>query len=116
MRHHNTNRKFGRVRKVRQGLMRSLVVAIVEKNKITTTEAKAKELRPAIEKLVTIGKANSLTARRLLTEKTGSAVVAKKIVEEIAPKYAERKGGYTRIVKLGRRLKDAAPMALIEFI
>ena len=116
MRHHNTNRKFGRVRKVRQGLMRSLIVAIVEKGKIKTTEAKAKELRPAIEKLVTIGKKNTIAARRLLIEKTGSATVAKKIVEEIAPRYADRKGGYTRIIRLGRRLKDASLMAYIEFV
>jgi large subunit ribosomal protein L17 len=96
--------------------MRSLVVAVVEKGKIKTTEAKAKELRPAIEKLITIGKTNTATTRRLIITKTGSEFVAKKIVEEISPKYAERNGGYTRITKLGRRLKDASPMAYIEFV
>lgn len=116
MRHHNTNRKFGRVRKVRKGLMRSLVVALVEKGKIKTTEPKAKSLRPIVEKLVTRGKKNTLAARRVIIDQTGSAAVAKNIVEKISPKYMDRKGGYTRIVKLGRRLKDASPMAYIEFV
>lgn len=96
--------------------MRSLVVAIVEKNKIKTTEPKAKELRPLIEKLVTAGKKNTLASRRSLIEKTGSAKVAREIIEKISPKYIDRKGGYTRIIKLGRRIKDASPMAYIEFV
>ena len=116
MRHHNANRKFGRVKKVRVGLMRSLAVALVEKGKIKTTEAKAKELRPYVEKLVTHGKKNTLAARRVIISKVGSAKVAKKLIEEVGPKYAEKKGGYLRIIKLGQRLKDASPMAYIEFV
>ena len=116
MRHHNANRKFGRVTKVRKGLMRSLAVALVEKGKIKTTEAKAKELRPYVEKMVTAGKKNTLAARRNIIEKVGSEKVAKLVIENLSPKYMEVKGGYTRITKLGRRLKDASPMAYIEFI
>ena len=116
MRHHNANRKFGRVTKVRKGLMRSLAVALIEKGKIKTTEAKAKELRPYVEKVVTSGKKNTIASRRNIIEKVGSEKCAKQIVEVIAPKYADVKGGYTRIIKLGRRLKDASPMAYIEFV
>ncbi|MEI6479944.1 MAG: 50S ribosomal protein L17 [bacterium] len=116
MRHHNANRKFGRVTKVRTALMRSLAVALVEKGKIKTTEAKAKELRPYVEKIVTSGKKNTLASRRNIIDKVGSETVAKHIVDVIAPKYLDVKGGYTRIIKLGRRLKDASPMAYIEFV
>ena len=116
MRHHNANRKFGRVTKVRTGLMRSLAVALVEKGKIKTTEAKAKELRPYVEKIVTSGKKNTLASRRNIVSKVGSESVAKQVIEVLAPKYADVKGGYTRIIKLGRRLKDASPMAYIEFV
>lgn len=116
MRHHNSNRKFGRVTKVRKGLMRSLAVALVEKGKIKTTEPKAKELRPYVEKLVTAGKKNTLASRRAIIEKIGGAKSAKIILETLSPKYMDRKGGYTRITKLGKRLKDASPMAYIEFI
>ena len=116
MRHHNANRKFGRVTKVRKGLMRSLAVALVEKGKIKTTMAKAKELRPYVEKIVTAGKKNTIAARRNIIEKVGSEKAAKHVVDVLAPKYLEVKGGYTRITKLGRRLKDASPMAYIEFV
>lgn len=117
MRHHNTNRKFGRLRNQRKALLRSLALSLVAHEKIKTTEAKAKELRPYIEKLITRGKDNCLFARRLLIARLGNDTLAgNKIVNEIAVRYKERKGGYTRITKLPRRAGDASPMAIIEFI
>ncbi len=115
MRHHNANRKFGRVKKVREGLMKSLALSLVEKGKIKTTEAKARELRPFVEKLVTLGKDNTVASRRLISSRAGS-IAATKIVKDIAPKYADRKGGYTRITKLPARLSDGSLMAVIEFV
>ncbi len=115
MRHHNANRKFGRVRKVRNALLKSLALALVTNNKIKTTDAKARELRPYVEKMVTQGRKNNLTSMRLLAAKIGPAG-AKKIIKEISPKYAERVGGYTRITKLPQRLSDGSKMAVIEFV
>lgn len=116
MRHHNANRKFGRERKVRVALLRSLAVSLIRDEKIKTTEAKAKEIRPYVEKLLTKGKNPTLAARRLITEKLGGVRAAKKLIDEIAPKYIKRTGGYTRIVKLSPRQGDASPMAIIEFV
>lgn len=116
MRHHNVVRKFGRKTGQRRALLRSLAENLVTHGKIVTTEAKAKELRPFIEKLVTKGREDKLSSRRLLISKLGSAEVVKKMVDEISSKYKERKGGYTRVVKLGQRKGDASPMALIEFV
>ena len=124
MRHHNANRKFGRETNGRRALLRSLAKNLILKGKITTTEAKAKELRPFVEKLITTGKPGTLTARRLLISKlgvneerkpvAGSPIV--KIMSELAPKYKSRAGGYTRIVKMPHRISDGAPMAIIEFV
>lgn len=117
MRHHNVVRKFGRKTGARRALMRSLAKNLIESGKITTTEARAKELRPFIEKLVTHGKDGSVAGRRLLVSRLGGGPsYVKKLVEEIVPKAKERKGGYTRVVKLGKRLGDASPMAVIEFV
>jgi len=115
MRHHNSNRKFGRKAATRNALMKSLARSLVLKEKITTTEAKAKELRPFVEKLVTTGKKATVAARRDLSIKVGPQG-SKRIVEVLGPKYKDRKGGYTRISKLGSRNNDAAPMAQIEFV
>jgi large subunit ribosomal protein L17 len=115
MRHHNANRKFGRERGQRKALMRSLAYNLAVKGKIKTTEAKAKELRPYIEKLVTTGKKGTLAARRDLESKVGR-IAAKKIFTEISPAHKDRKGGYTRITKMVRRNSDGAPMAVIEFV
>ena len=116
MRHHNVKRKFGRVRRVRTALMKSLARSLVIAEKIKTTEAKAKELRPYVEKLVTLGKVNTPAHRRILASRLGEDSEAKKIVELLSPRYKDRKGGYTRIVKLGRRTSDGSPMAHIEFV
>ena len=116
MKHHNANRKFGREANGRRALLRSLAYALVRDGKITTTEARAKELRPFIEKLVTKAAEGTLASRRLVTSRIASDDMAKKLVDEIAGNYKERAGGYTRIVKLPARAGDASPMATIEFV
>ncbi len=115
MRHHNKNRKFGREKDQRTALMRSLASALVERGKIKTTEAKAKELRPYIEKLVTRAIKGDLASRRLIISKIGQ-IITKKLVDDIAPRYKDRNGGYTRVVKLSPRASDASKMAVIEFV
>ncbi len=116
MRHHDTKRKFGRERKGRVAFLRSLLRNMINEGRMTTTLARAKEVRPLIEKLVTLGKRDGLASRRLLVSRLGRATEAKKLAEEISPKYKERHGGYTRIVKLPAREGDASEMALIEFV
>jgi large subunit ribosomal protein L17 len=115
MRHHNANRKFGRKKGQRKALLKSLATSLVRDGKIKTTEAKAKELRPAIEKLVTLGKKGTLASRRELESRVGPRA-AKKIATEISPEYMKRNGGYTRITKMVRRTTDGSPMAVIEFV
>ena len=95
--------------------MKSLAFNLVAKEKIKTTEARAKELRPFIEKFVTRAKKDNLANRRLLIAKLGQQT-AKKLFEKIAPKYKDKNGGYTRIIKLPHRKSDASKMAIIEFV
>jgi large subunit ribosomal protein L17 len=117
MRHGNNKRKFGRVRKVRKALINSLALNLIVRGKIRTTEPKAKELRPFIEKLVTSAKRGDIATRRLIISSLSNRrPEVKKLFEIIAPKYADRKGGYTRVLKLGARKSDGAKMAIIEFI
>ncbi|MEX2028869.1 MAG: 50S ribosomal protein L17 [Candidatus Paceibacterota bacterium] len=117
MRHHNTNRKFGRGTTQRRALLNSLVFNLIVRETIKTTLPKAKELRPVIEKLVTRAKTDNLTNRRLIVSKLGGhSREVKKLFEVIAPKYKDVNGGYTRVLKLGARKSDAAPMAIIEFV
>lgn len=115
MRHHNQNRKFGRVRKVRKALINSLARSLVLHEKIETTEPKAKELRPFVEKLVTKSKLQNVAARRAISVSIGPKAT-KILVDTISKKYADRKGGYTRITKSKRRLSDGSKMAIIEFV
>jgi len=115
MRHHNANRKFGRKRNQRVALLRSLAYSLALKGKIKTTEPKAKELRPYMEKLVTLGKKQTLASRRLLESRVG-AQAARKIAGDLSKAYKERAGGYTRITKLQSRVTDGSPMAIIEFV
>ncbi len=115
MRHHNTKRKFGREQKVRNALMKSLALALVLEGKIKTTDAKARELRPYAEKMITSGRTNTVISKRLLISKIG-ALGAEKIINDISPKYLDRKGGYTRITKLPARKSDGSLMAIIEFV
>ena len=117
MRHGNNKRKFGRVRKVRKALVNSLALNLIVRGKIKTTLPKAKELRPFIEKLVTSAKKNNTATRRLvISSLSNRRPEVKKLFEVIAPKYVDRKGGYTRVLKLGARKSDGAPMAIIEFV
>ena len=117
MRHGRKNRKFGRKANVRRGFIRSLAVAMLTYEKIKTTEARAKELRPYIEKLLTKAKVGDLAARRLIAGRLGNQeTLANKLVDEIAPRYESRNGGYTRITKMPHRKGDASPMAIIEFV
>ncbi|MEI8339260.1 MAG: 50S ribosomal protein L17 [bacterium] len=115
MNHHSSIRKFGRETDQRRALLKSLLSSFIEKGKIKTTEAKAKEIRPLMEKMITKARVADLAVRRLLITKIG-AKATKKLVEEIAVNYKDRTGGYTRITKLPVRKIDAAKMALIEFV
>ena len=108
-------RKFGRVRKVRRALNRSLVLALLERGAITTTLAKAKETRPMAEKIITLGKRGTLADKRLIASRV-SPLIVKKVCSDIAPNYKDRNGGYSRIVKLGYRKSDGAQMARIMLV
>jgi large subunit ribosomal protein L17 len=117
MRHGNTNRKFGRVRKVRRNFLKGLALDLIRHGKITTTEARAKELRKVVEPLVTLAKKEDVASRRLVTARLmNRKTETKKLVDEIAPAYKGRRGGYTRITKLPVRKSDASRMAVIEFV
>jgi large subunit ribosomal protein L17 len=117
MRHHNNVRKFGRNKNQRRALLKGLALSLIKREQITTTEAKAKELRPYIEKMVTQAKSATAADKRLLNAKlmnNDSAV--KKLVETIGTRYDTRSGGYTRVMKLPARKSDGAPMAVIAFV
>ncbi len=117
MRHGNTKRKFGREKNQRNALLASLALNLIVREKIKTTEPKAKELRPFIEKLVTSAKKGDLATRRtVISRLSNRSRETKKLFEVIAPKYKDKKGGYTRILKLGPRKADGAAMAIIEFV
>lgn len=118
MRHHNTNRKFGRSKTQRRALLNSLAFNLITRGKIKTTLAKAKEVRPFAEKLVTRAKVGTPASKRIVLSKLGGShkKEVKKLFEIIAPKYVDKKGGYTRVIKLGARKSDGAPMAIIEFV
>lgn len=117
MKHHKSQRKFGRVRKVRTALLRSLVRSLVLHERIETTIAKARELRPQVEKLITVAKKDTLASRRLIASRLGNDTeTSKKLHEIIAPRYKERPGGYTRISKLGAFEDAKRDKAIIEFV
>lgn len=116
MRHHNRNKKFGRVRKVRTAFMRGLARSLFLHGKINTTEARAKTLRPFAERLITLARDNSVAARRLAARRLGTPGAAAILFKNVGQKYAERAGGYTRIIKIGFRRSDGAPLAVIELI
>lgn len=117
MRHGDKNRKFGRVKNQRTALLRSLARSLVLKEGITTTVAKAKSLRPFVERLITTSKGASLASRRMVASRLGGAPDAvKKLHDTLAPRYEKRAGGYTRITRLGRVGKRISDMARIELI
>lgn len=108
-------RKFGRTKDQRRAFLRSLAANLILKEKIKTTEARAKEVRSLVERLISYGKKNTLASKRAIATALPS-VAAKKVYKEISPRFAQRQGGYTRITKLGRRLSDSAKMAFIEIL
>ena len=117
MKHHKTQRKFGRVRKVRTALLRSLVRSLVMHERIETTIAKAREPRPQVEKLVTLAKKDTLATRRTIASRLGNDMeTSAKLHEVLAPRYKERPGGYTRISKLGSFEDAKRDKAVIEFV
>ena len=114
--HRVSGRRLSRYKDQRKALMRGLVTALITHERITTTLAKAKETRIVAEKLITHGKKGNLHHRRLALAQVPNKKVVEKVFDDIAPRYADRPGGYTRIVKLGPRSGDAAPMAVIELV
>lgn len=117
MRHHDKNRKFGRKKNGRVAFLRGLVLSLIKKEKIKTTEARAKEIKSVVEKIITRGKTDTLANRRVVLSRLYNQNTAvKKVFEEIAPRYKGRSGGYIRITKLAPRKSDGARLAYIEFI
>jgi large subunit ribosomal protein L17 len=116
MRHRNEGRKLSRNTSHRRALLRNLVTSLLEHGRLMTTLPKAKEVRPLAEKMITLGKRDNLNARRQVHSYLLKDATAKKVFDTIAPKFAERKGGYSRIIKLGNRKGDGADLAIIELL
>lgn len=116
MRHRIAGRQLGRPTDQRLSLYRNLIIDLLRYEKIQTTEAKAKSIQGQAERLITLAKKDDLAARRLAIARLGNVEIVEKLFTLIAPKYADRPGGYTRIIKLGPRLGDAAPMAIIQLV
>lgn len=117
MRHLKKGKKFGRLKAPRQHFLRNLASDLIRKEKIETTETRAKAIKPIVEKLVTIAKKQNLANRRLLISRLHNARVAQKLFEEIGPRYLDRKGGYLRIIKSSKvRKRDGSRLATIEFV
>ena len=116
MRHRNAGRKLSRNTSHRRALLRNLVTSFLEHGRLMTTLPKAKEVRPLAEKMITLGKQDSLHARRLVQSYLLKDAIAKKVFTTIAPKFADRKGGYSRIIKIGNRKGDGADVAIIELL
>ncbi len=114
--HRVTGRRLSRYKDQRKALMRGLTGELIQHERITTTLAKAKETRIVTEKLITHGKKGTLHHRRLALAQIPNKTVVKKVFDDVAPRYAERAGGYTRIIKIGRRQGDGAEMAVIELV
>ena len=116
MQHNRAGRKLGRTTAHRRALFRNQLASLLKHERITTTLHKAKDLRPLAEKMVTLGKRGGLHARRLALKSVPEAEVIQRLFDEIAPRFKERVGGYTRILKLGPRKGDAAPMVIMELV
>lgn len=116
MRHRRATRLFDRTANQRKALFRGLLASLIEHERIETTVAKAKEIKKMAEKMVTLGKKGSVHSRRLAFSCVPNKTVVKKLFDEIAPRFTDRSGGYTRIIKTRYRIKDNAPLAVIEFI
>lgn len=109
-------RKLGRTSDHRRAMMRAMVTFLFETGKIETTVSRAKEVRSVAEKMITLGKKDDLHSKRQIFSYVTKETVAKKVIDELGPKYADRSGGYTRIVKIGVRRGDCAEMAIIELV
>lgn len=116
MRHRKKGRQLSRTRSHRKATLRNLATSLFQHGRIETTTAKAKELRPFAERLITLARRGDLHSRRLAATKIQDRQVLGKLFDDIAPRYAERPGGYTRVLKLGNRKGDAAEMSLIELV
>ncbi|MBI2944683.1 MAG: 50S ribosomal protein L17 [Candidatus Wallbacteria bacterium] len=116
MRHNVHGRKFSRTSNQRRALLKGLLNSLLEHDKIKTTEAKAKTLRPLVERMITLARTDTMANRRLAFSRLGQKKTVKRLFETVAPRYAERKGGYSRIVRIGVRTGDAAMIAQIELI
>jgi len=116
MRHGKSGRKLNRTSSHRQAMFQNMAQALVKHEQITTTLPKAKELRPIVEKLVTMGRDGTLHNRRLLIARTRCEKTAAKLIDVLGPRYQDRPGGYVRIMKAGFRYGDNAPLAVIEFV
>ena len=116
MRHRKSGRHLNRSSAHRRAMFRNMAVSLIEHESIKTTIAKAKELRRVVEPLITLAKRDSVANRRLAFARIRSSAAVAKLFVELAPRYGERPGGYTRILKCGQRSGDAAPMAYIEFV
>ena len=116
MRHGKVHRKLGKKPAHRKAMFANMSASLIKHEQITTTLPKAKELRPVVEKLITLGKKGGLHARRQAISEIRDIAMVKKLFEVLAPRYKERKGGYTRIMKAGFRYGDNAAVAVIEFV
>jgi large subunit ribosomal protein L17 len=116
MRHQKAGRKFGRNPSQRKALLRQLAISLIMNERITTTEAKAKELRIVVEKLITLAREDSDHHRRLVMSKIDNEKAMNRLFDVVAPRFENGNGGYTRAAKLGVRRGDAAPLVLIEFV
>ena len=116
MRHGYANRKLGRTSSHRNAMFRNQLASLIESERIVTTLPKAKELRPQIEKLITLAKNDSVHARRQAARQVPDDAIVAKLFDTIGPRFSARPGGYTRILKLGARRGDAAEMAILEFV
>ena len=116
MRHRNAHSKLGRQPAHRRATLRNLVTNVIEKERITTTLTRAKATRPIVEKVITLGKRDSLHTRRQAASYLMTPIATKKLFEDIAPRFADRPGGYTRIVHAGFRIGDGAQLAILELL
>src|ERR1700680_2827643 len=116
MRHGKVYRKFNRTAEHRRAMFANMCAALIKHEQIMTTLPKAKDLRPVVEKLVTLGKRGDLHARRQAIAQIRDVAMVKKLFEVLAPRYRERNGGYIRVLKAGFRYGDSAPLAVIEFV
>ncbi len=116
MRHGMSGRKLNRTSQHRKAMFANMAAALIKHEQIFTTLPKAKDLRPIVEKMITMGKKGDLSARRQLMSRLRDDAMTKKVFDVLAPRYAERQGGYVRVLKAGFRYGDNAPMAIIEFV